>query len=62
MSDDKTKTGLDRKLISLTEEYELNDWTASLGCTRDQLREAVAAVGHSAEAVRAYLAEQPPAE
>lgn len=59
MSDDKTKVAHDAKLISLTEEYELDDWTASLGCTRDQLRAAVAAVGHSAEAVRAWLAENP---
>ncbi len=55
MSDDPTKTGSDRKLISLQEDYEIRDWTKSLGCTEAQLREAVKAVGNSAEAVRRYL-------
>ncbi|QHJ00137.1 DUF3606 domain-containing protein [Xylophilus rhododendri] len=55
MSDDKKATGQDRKEISLTEDYEVRDWTRSLGCTEDQLRKAVAAVGNSAAAVRDYL-------
>lgn len=58
MSDNKSATGQDRKLISLTEEYEVRDWCKSLNCTPAQLKEAVAAVGHSAEAVRAYLAKK----
>jgi hypothetical protein len=33
-------------------------WTKSLGCTEAQLREAVAAVGNSAEAVRVYLGKK----
>jgi len=56
MSDNTTKTGLDRKLISLEEDYEVRDWTKSLGCTEEQLRAAVKAVGNSAEKVREYLA------
>lgn len=56
MSDDKKATGQDRKLISLTEDYEVRDWCKSLGCTPEQLKQAVAAVGHSADAVRNYLA------
>lgn len=57
MSDDKTQRGgQDRQRISLEEPYEVRDWTQSLGCTEEELRAAVAAVGHSAEAVRAYLA------
>jgi hypothetical protein len=55
MSDDKSKTGTDRKLISLTEDYEVRDWTKALGVTEQQLRDAVKAVGNSAEAVRQYL-------
>lgn len=55
MSDDKSKTGQDRKLISLTEDYERRDWAKSLGCTEDQLAKAVAAVGNSADKVREYL-------
>jgi hypothetical protein len=56
MSDDTKQTGLDRKLISLEEDYEVRDWSKSLGCTPDELRAAVKAVGNSAEKVREYLA------
>lgn len=55
MSDDKSKTGLDRKLISLTEPYEVRDWCKALSCTEPRLRAAVAAVGHSADKVREWL-------
>jgi hypothetical protein len=55
MPDDSNKTGSDRKLISLEQEYEVRDWARSLGCTEERLREAVKAVGHSADAVRRYL-------
>jgi hypothetical protein len=55
MFDDPKKTGLDRKLISLEEPHEVRSWTNSLGCTEEQLRNAVAAVGNSAEQVRIYL-------
>ena len=55
MSDDKTKTAQDRKLIALTEPYEVRDWCKSLGCTKDELERAVKAVGHSAEKVREHL-------
>jgi hypothetical protein len=58
MSDDPSKTGADRKLISLEQAHELRDWTQSLGCTEQQLRDAVKAVGHSADAVRSYLAKK----
>ena len=58
MSDDKSKTALDRKLISLAEPYEVRDWCKSLGCTEPRLRDAVQAVGHSAEKVREWLKSQ----
>ena len=58
MSDDTTKTGQDRKLISLNEDYEVRDWSKTLGCTPEQLKAAVKAVGNSAEAVRKHLAEK----
>lgn len=38
MSDDKSKTGQDRKLISLTEDYEVRDWCKSLNTTPDKLK------------------------
>lgn len=56
MSDDTKKTGLDRKLISLGEEYEVRAWTESLQCTETQLRDAIKAVGNSADKVRKFLA------
>ena len=58
MSDNTTKTALDRKLISLEEDYEVRDWCKSLGCTPEQLRSAVKAVGNSADAVRAHLSKK----
>lgn len=57
MSDDLKNPGPeDGKLISLSEDHELDYWTGALGVSRDELRAAVEAVGHSAEAVRAHLA------
>ncbi|MCR5868095.1 MAG: DUF3606 domain-containing protein [Aquincola tertiaricarbonis] len=56
MSDDKTKShGQDRTRINVNEDYELRDWSAKFGVTPDQLRQAVAAVGTSAEAVQQHL-------
>ena len=56
MADDKTHVGSpDRDRISLSEDYEVRDWMQSLGVSEAELREAVDAVGNSAEAVRAYL-------
>jgi hypothetical protein len=55
MADDKSKTGHDRKLISLKEDYEVRAWCKSLGTTPEKLKAAVAAVGNSADKVREYL-------
>lgn len=55
MSDNKSATAQDRKLISLREDYEVRDWCKALNCTPQQLEQAVSAVGHSADAVRQYL-------
>ena len=51
----RPREALDRKLISLQEDYEVRDWAMSLGCTEDELRAAVKAVGNSADKVREYL-------
>jgi hypothetical protein len=56
MKDDPKKTGHDRKLISLEEPREIRSWTESLGCSEEELRVAVAAAGHSAAAVKDFLA------
>lgn len=55
MADDPKKTGLDRKLIALEEPHEVRSWTEALKVSEQKLREAVKAVGHSAEKVREYL-------
>ncbi|MCP3730351.1 DUF3606 domain-containing protein [Sphingomonas sp. MG17] len=56
MADDKLNNGSpDRDRISLSEDYEVRDWTQSLGVSEERLREAVQAVGNSADKVREYL-------
>ncbi|MBE1526884.1 hypothetical protein GGC65_001340 [Sphingopyxis sp. OAS728] len=56
MADDKSKVGgADRDRISLSEDYEVRDWTKALGVTEEELRAAVDAVGNSADKVRDYL-------
>lgn len=46
---------MDRKLIALDQDYEVRYWTQALGVTAEELRAAVAKVGHSAERVREHL-------
>lgn len=59
MADDKTKTGgQDRNRINLNEEYEVRNWTKSLGVTEEELRKAVAAVGDQADKVREHLGKK----
>lgn len=55
MPDDKSQTAADRQRISIEEDYERRDWATSLGTTEDKLRDAVQAVGNSADKVREYL-------
>ena len=54
--DDKKNTGApDRDRINLQEDYEVQYWTKALGVSADELRQAVDAVGTSADAVRRQL-------
>jgi hypothetical protein len=56
MSDDKSKGGAaDRSLINLEQDYEVRDWTTTLGVTKAELFATVKAVGNSADKVREYL-------
>ena len=58
MVDDRTKVGgQDRARINMNEDYEVQDWTKSLGVTRERLQKAVEAVGDRAEDVRAWLSK-----
>ena len=54
--DDKSNRGdPDRKLISLTQGYEVEDWSQRFGVSEEELRAAVDRVGSSAEAVAKEL-------
>jgi Protein of unknown function (DUF3606) len=56
MSDDKTKAGgQDRTRISLSDDYEVRDWAAKFGVTKEELIAAVKQVGNEASAVEAHL-------
>lgn len=56
MSDDKTlRAPQDAARISLSEDYEVEYWTGKFGVSRDQLVDAVKAVGNSAKAVGQHL-------
>ncbi|MGZ9114348.1 MAG: DUF3606 domain-containing protein [Brevundimonas sp.] len=56
MSDDKTRTGgQDRARISLSEDYEVRDWSEKFGVSEERLRAAVGKVGDRAEDVEREL-------
>lgn len=56
VADNKSNTGSpDRDRINMSEDYEVRDWSESLGVSRERLQEAVDAVGSSAAKVRDYL-------
>jgi hypothetical protein len=56
MSDDKSNRGSpDNKRIDIHDPNEVRHWTQSLGVTEEQLKEAVARVGTSAQKVREAL-------
>ena len=44
--------------INLAEPWEIAFWSREFGCTDNELRRAVDAVGNNAGGVRAYLASQ----
>ena len=54
--DSKKDTGRpDRDRINVNEDYELQDWSDKFGVTREELKNAVQAVGPMAKDVEAYL-------
>lgn len=56
MSDNlKEKGPQDSSRISLSEDWEVRYWTEKLACSTLELKEAVKAVGNSAEAVKKYF-------
>ena len=54
---DLADTDVDRRFISLAQGHEVQAWTASLECTEQELRDAIAAVGNSADAVLNHLTQ-----
>jgi hypothetical protein len=56
MSDDlKNRGPQDRSRVNVNEEWERRWWCKQFGCTEQQLRAAVQAVGVSADKVRQHL-------
>lgn len=56
MADDPNlRTQADRTRINTSQEHEVRYWTEALGCTEEQLKAAVSAVGNSAEKVREHI-------
>jgi hypothetical protein len=56
MSDDKGNRGNpDRSRIDINDPDEVRNWTKSLGVSREELEQAVAAAGTQADKVREYL-------
>lgn len=56
MSDDKANGGSpDRDRIDMSDPDEVRNWTKSLGVSKEQLEEAVRAVGTTASKVREHL-------
>lgn len=58
MSENKAQVGDDGSLVNIYESYTARNWARSLGCTLEVLKEAVNAVGPSADSVRRYLAQR----
>jgi hypothetical protein len=48
----------DSARINLNEDYEVQYWTDKFNCTREQLKNAVNAVGVMADKVEMYLREK----
>ena len=56
MADSKKNVGKpDRDRISLSEDYEVADWSKKFGVSPEQLKKAVKQVGSMAKDVEAYL-------
>ena len=56
MSDDRSKPGgQDRTRISLSEDYEVRDWSEKFGVSEARLRAAVEKVGNQADDIQREL-------
>jgi hypothetical protein len=56
MTDSKKNIGKpDRNRISLSEDYEVQDWSKKFGVSAEELKKAVKKVGSNAKDVEAYF-------
>jgi hypothetical protein len=55
VTDEPRDTWQDQRQIVLSRCYEVRDWCRAFGCTKEELQDAVKAVGTSAQKVREYL-------
>ena len=56
MSDNKKNTGKpDRDRVSLSEDYEVRDWSKRFNVSAEELKHAVRQVGNNAKDVEAFL-------
>ena len=55
MDDKKHPGNPDRQRIDVNEDYELTDWSQKFGVSREELKEAVQAVGTMAKDVEEFL-------
>jgi hypothetical protein len=59
MPDDlKQRGGQERKRIDVNQDHELRDWAEKFGVSKEQLKEAVQAVGDRADKVADHLKTQ----
>ncbi|MET1116395.1 MAG: DUF3606 domain-containing protein [Comamonas sp.] len=59
MADNKSQSGgQDRTRVSLSDDYEVRDWSKKFNVSEDQLKAAVKAVGNEAKDVEAHLKKQ----
>ena len=59
MADDLTnRGGRDRNRIDIGQDYELRDWSEKFGVSKEELKEAVQAVGTEASKVEQHLRER----
>ena len=55
MAENRTSAQQDRSKVSIDDESALSYWSRELGATKEQLEDALRAVGPSPTDIRAYL-------
>jgi len=58
MTDDLTKKKKDSHEININQGWEVRDWSKALGITKEELIDAVKAVGPWADDVKEYLSKR----